>query len=102
VVERGSNLGAATRRCIVGTRSVAALGGLLFLLGAVPCFAQGVFQTPPGPNSSQSMPEPPDSAPRTARTLTPGSTGQQRAGTIRTVGVHPYPAAAPRTAQASR
>jgi hypothetical protein len=85
----------------MNTKSIAALGGLLLLLGTAPSFAQGVFQTPPAPNSGQSMPQPPDSAPPSARTLAPGSTGQQRVGTIGTTRVQPYPAAA-RTAQAWR
>ncbi len=66
-----------------------ALGGLLLLLGAALSYAQGVFETPPAPNSSQSMPQPPDSAPPGARTLAPGSTGQQRVGTIGTTRVQP-------------
>lgn len=86
----------------MNTKSIAALGGLLLLLGAAPSFAQGVFQTPSAPNSSQSMPEPPDSAPLSARTLAPGSTGQQRVGTVATTRVQPYPVAAARTAQAWR
>jgi hypothetical protein len=86
----------------MNTKSTIALGGLLILLGAAPCLAQGVFQTPPAPNSSQSMPEPPDSAPLSARTLAPGSTGQQRVGTIGATRVQPYPAAAAQTAQAWR
>ncbi len=52
-----------------------ALGGLLLVLGVAPSMAQGVYETPPAPNSSQSMPQPPDSAPPGARTLAPGSTG---------------------------
>ena len=66
-----------------------AVGGLLFLLSAAPSFAQGVYETPPAPNSSNSMPQPPDSAPPGARTLAPGSTGQQRAGTVGTTRVQP-------------
>ena len=54
-----------------------ALGGFLLLLGTAPSFAQGAYQTPPAPNSSQSMPQPPDSAPPGARTLMAGSTGMQ-------------------------
>ena len=85
----------------MNTKPILALGGLLLLLGGAPSFAQGVFQTPPAPNSSQSMPEPPDSAPLSARTLAPGSTGQQRVGTIATTRVQPYPSVA-RTVQAWR
>lgn len=86
----------------MNTKPIIALAGLLILVGAAPSFAQGVFQTPPAPNSSQSMPEPPDSAPLSARTLAPGSIGQQRVGTVGTSRVQPYPAAAARTAQAWR
>ncbi len=75
------------------TMNSIALGGLLLLLGAVPSFAQGVYETPPAPNSSQSMPQPPDSAPPGARTLAPGSTGQERVGTIGTTRVQPEPTA---------
>ena len=67
-----------------------ALGGLM-LLGTAPSFAQGVFQTPPAPNSSQSSPQPPDSAPLSARTLAPGSTGMQQMGTVSTTRVEPAP-----------
>ena len=70
-----------------------ALGGLLFLLGVAPSFAQGVYETPPAPNSSQSMPQPPDSAPPSARTLAPGSTGMQRIGTVGTTRLQPAAAA---------
>lgn len=70
-----------------------ALGGLLLLLGAAPSMAQGVYETPPAPNSSQSMPQPPDSAPPGARTLAPGSTGTQRMGTVGTTRVQPEPEA---------
>jgi hypothetical protein len=101
VLPGGSDHAAAMRRCTMTTKSIIALGGVLILAGAVPSFAQGVFQTPPAPNSSQSMPEPPDSAPLSARTLAPGSTGQQRVGTIATTRVQPYPAVA-RTVQAWR
>ena len=66
-----------------------ALGGLLLLLGAAPSMAQGVYETPPAPNSSQSMPQPPDSAPPGARTLVPGSTGTQQIGTVGTTRVQP-------------
>lgn len=76
----------------MNTKPVIALGGLLLLLGAAPSFAQGVYQTPPAPNSSNFMPQPPDSAPPGARTLAPGSTGQQRIGTIGMVRVQPAPA----------
>ena len=76
----------------MNTKLPAALGGLLLLLGAAPSFAQGVYETPPAPNSSNSMPQPPDSAPPTARTLAPGSTGQQQVGTIGTTRVQPEPA----------
>ena len=70
------------------------LGGLLLLASAAPSFAQGVFETPPAPNSAQSMPQPPDSAPLGARTLAPGSTGQQRIGTVGTTRVQAEPGAA--------
>jgi hypothetical protein len=75
------------------TMNSIALGGLLLLLGAAPSFAQGVYETPPAPNSSQSMPQPPNSAPPGARTLAPGSTGQGRVGTIGRTRVQPEPAA---------
>lgn len=61
------------------------------LLGAAPSFAQGVAQSPPAPNSGQSMPQPPDSLPEGARTLAPGSTGMQRMGTIGTTSAEPAP-----------
>jgi len=81
------------RSTIMNTSTRIALGGLLLLLGTAPSFAQGVYQTPPAPNSSQSMPEPPDSAPLGARTLAPGSTGQERMGTVGETRVQPEPAA---------
>ncbi len=59
-----------------------AFAALALALGAAPSFAQGVTQSPPAPNSGQSMPEPPNSVPAGARTLAPGSTGQERVGTI--------------------
>lgn len=77
----------------MNTSTSIALGGLLLLLGAAPSFAQGVYETPPAPNSSQSMPQPPNSAPPGARTLAPGSTGQERVGTIGTTRVQPELAA---------
>ncbi len=87
-----------TSTSIKTSKLALALGGLL-LLGAAPSFAQGVFQSPPSPNSGESMPQPPDSAPLSARTLAPGSTSQQRVGTVSTTRVEPavadssYPAA---------
>lgn len=69
-----------------------ALGVVSLLLGAAPSFAQGVTQSPPSPNSGNSMPEPPNSLPKDARTLAPGSTGMQRMGTIGTTRVEPAPA----------
>jgi len=77
----------------MNTSTTIALGGLLLLLGAAPSFAQGVYETPPAPNSTNSMPQPPDSAPPGARTLAPGSTGQERVGTIGTTRMQPEPAA---------
>ncbi len=73
----------------MNTSARIALGGLLLLLGTAPSFAQGVYETLPAPNSSQSMPQPPDSAPPGARTLAPGSTGQQRVGTVGRTRVQP-------------
>ena len=61
------------------------------LLGAAPSFAQGVTQSPPSPNSGNSMPEPPNSVPDGARTLAPGSTGMQQMGKIGTTQVEPAP-----------
>ena len=61
------------------------------LLGSAPAFAQGVFQTPPAPNSGESMPQPLDSAPLSARTLAPGSTNTGRmGGALATTRVQPY------------
>ncbi len=77
----------------MNTSTRIALGGFLLLLGTAPSFAQGVFETPPAPNSSESMPQPPDSAPPGARTLAPGSTGTQQMGTVGTTRVQPEPAA---------
>ena len=77
----------------MNTKPIVALGGLLLRLGAAPAFAQGVYETPPAPNSSNSMPQPPNSAPPGARTLAPGSTGQQQVGTVATTRVQPEPAA---------
>jgi hypothetical protein len=59
-----------------------------------PSFAQGVYETPPAPNSSQSMPQPPDSAPPSARTLALDSTGMQRIGTVGVTTLQLEPAAA--------
>ena len=73
------------------TSTSIALGGFLLLLGAAPSFAQGVYETPPAPNSSNSMPQPPNSAPPGARTLAPGATGMQRMGTVGTTRVQPRP-----------
>ena len=67
---------------------------LALFLGAAPSMAQGVTQSPPAPNSGQSMPEPPNSLPDGARTLAPGSTGMQRMGTVATTRVQPYPGTA--------
>lgn len=78
----------------MNTSTRIALGGFLLLLGTAPSFAQGVYETPPAPNSSQSMPQPPDSAPPGARTLAPGSTGTQQMGTVGTTRVEPEPAPA--------
>lgn len=78
-----------------------ALGGLLLLLGVAPSMAQGVYETPPAPNSSQSMPQPPDSAPPGARTLAPGSTGTEQIGTVGTTRVQPD-SEAPTASQAAR
>ena len=79
------------------TSTVIALGALSLLVGAAPSFAQGVYQSPPSPNSSQSMPQPPNSAPPGARTLAPGSTGMQQMGTVGTTRVQPEVTASGRT-----
>ncbi len=71
-----------------------ALAVLSLVLGAAPSMAQGVTQSPPSPNSGQSMPEPPNSLPEGARTLAPGTTGMQRMGTVATTRVQPNPATA--------
>lgn len=68
-----------------------ALAVLSLLLGVAPSMAQGVTQSPPAPNSGQSMPEPPNSLPEGARTLAPGATGMQRMGTIATTRAQPEP-----------
>lgn len=60
-----------------------------FVLGAAPSAAQGVTQSPPAPNESQGMPQPPNSLPSGARTLAPGSTGLQRMGTVATTRMQP-------------
>jgi len=62
---------------------------LALALSAAPSFAQGATQSPPSPNSGQSMPEPPNSLPPGARTLRPGSTGQEKIGTIARTRVQP-------------
>jgi len=58
------------------------IGGFLLLGGISPSFAQGVYETPPAPNSSESMPQSPESAPLGARTLVPGATGMRHMGTL--------------------
>ena len=83
------------------TSTRAALSGFMLLLATAPSFAQGVFETPPAPNSSQSMPQPPDSAPLSARTLPPGSTGMEQVGTVGTAHLQPAPAAATTPAASS-
>ena len=72
-----------------------AFAALMLALSAVPSFAQGVAQSPPAPNSSQSMPQPPDSLPKGARTLAPGSTGIERMGTVGSARVQPERSPAP-------
>ena len=67
---------------------------LSLVLSAAPSFAQGVTQSPPAPNSAQSMPEPPNSLPEGARTLPPGSTGLERMGTVGRTRVQPQEEAA--------
>ena len=71
------------------TSTVITLGAFSLLVGAAPSFAQGVYQSPPSPNSSQSMPQSPNSTPRGARTLPRGSTGIERMGTIGKTRVQP-------------
>ncbi len=66
-----------------------AFSAAMLLLGAVPSFAQGVSQTPPAPNESQGMPQPPNSLPSGARTLPPGTTGIQQMGTVGSTRVQP-------------
>ncbi len=68
-----------------------ALAVLALILGAAPSMTQGVTQSPPAPNSGQSMPEPPNSLPDGARTLAPGTTGMQRMGTVATTRMQPEP-----------
>lgn len=70
----------------------AALPAILALsaaLAAPAAFAQGAYQSPPAPNSSQSMPQSPNSTPRGARTLRRGATGVERMGTVGTTRVQP-------------
>jgi len=66
---------------------------LSLVVSAAPSFAQGVTQSPPAPNGP-GMPEPPNSVPPGARTLAPGSTGQERVGTIGRARVQPQDEAA--------
>ncbi len=54
-----------TRVSLVAALSIAA---------AMPAFAQGAFESPAAPNSSESMPETPNSAPVAASTLPAGTT----------------------------
>ncbi len=70
-----------------------ALAVLSLVASAAPSFAQGVTQSPPAPNGP-GMPEPPNSVPLGARTLAPGSTGQERVGTIGRTRVQPQDEAA--------
>ena len=65
-----------------------AFAALALALSAAPSFAQGATQSPPAPNGP-GMPEPPNSVPPGARTLAPGSTGQERVGTIGSTRVQP-------------
>ncbi len=83
------------------TSTMIAPGALSLLVSAAPAFAQGVYETPPAPNSSQSMPQPPNSAPLGARTLAAGSTGQERIGTIGTTRTQPRAAARGQSAASS-
>lgn len=91
----GGVIAAAARDCIMKIITGCALGVVSLLLGAAPSFAQGVTQSPPAPNSGTSMPQPPDSLPQGARTLAPGSTGQERVGTVGTTVVEPPSGQAP-------
>ena len=84
-----SNLTHAKRALAV----LLAAGIPAFILSAAPSAAQGVTQSPPAPNESQSMPQPPNSLPSGARTLAPGSTGMQQMGTVGTTRVQPEAAA---------
>lgn len=68
---------------------ILAAAPLLSLALAAPAFSQGATQSPPSPNSANSMPEPPNSLPSGARSLTPGETGLQREGNIQTTRVGP-------------
>lgn len=82
---------------------LAALPAILALsavLAAPAAFAQGAYQSPPAPNSSQSMPQSPNSTPRGARTLRRGSTGIERMGSIGTTRVQPQGSAQGGTAMA--
>ena len=85
----------------MSTRTNVTLGAFLLLLSAAPSFAQGVYETPPAPNSSQSMPQPPNSAPPGARTLAAGSTGQERIGTVGTTRTQPGASARGRSGASS-
>jgi len=87
---------AETRSFTMKIYSGCAFAVLSLFLGAAPSMAQGVTQSPPSPNSGQSMPEPPNSLPEGARTLAPGTTGMQRMGTIGTTRVQPDPETATR------
>ncbi len=73
---------------------------LALALGTAPSFAQGVTQSPPAPNGP-GMPEPPNSVPPGARTLAPGSTGQERVGTIARTRMQPQQEAETDTAAPS-
>ena len=55
---------------------------LLFLAVALPAFSQGATQSPPSPNSSNNLPQSPNSVPPGARTMPRNTTGIERMGTI--------------------
>jgi hypothetical protein len=67
-------------------------GVAVLLSGTASSFAQGATQSPASPNSSNNLPQSPDSVPSGARTLPPGTTGTQQMGTIGTTRVQPEPA----------
>lgn len=91
----------AASRSPLRRAALPAVLALSAVLAAPAAFAQGAYQSPPAPNSSQSMPQSPNSTPRGARTLRRGSTGIERMGTIGTTRVQPQGSAQVGTAAAS-